>query len=167
MSTQFFTSGCLAYTALAGIDGRPNTFSVAAGHPSQDEANQIALAACRSIGKQDAEKCYLIAQATSAGFGALVCATSGCGYVTGYGTAKEAEAEASRICKNIYQGCNSKPQKTWTDSNFAVAENTQPVTRSMTHNELEIERLKELNKQRGDRCFVTNSCGKRSMFKQD
>jgi len=110
-----------AFTAVASVSGHAGeTLYAAWNHPTQKEADALALKGCRLAAKETgianlASKCVIVQRQKSAGGGAMVCGEDGCAYTTAYATQQGAVDAAYKICAQSYKNCQQTGITSWWD----------------------------------------------------
>lgn len=110
-----------AFSSIAVVDGYgKSTFSAAGNYETQEKADRSALAGCRANAKKNklaklAGKCEIVMRGKGSGYGAVVCATNGCNWVTGYESEQGAVDAAYNACSAAYQDCPQTNISAWAD----------------------------------------------------
>jgi hypothetical protein len=116
-----FSKAACAFSSIAVVDGYAKpTFSAAGNYETQEKADRSALAGCRTNAKKSkltklAGKCEIVLRGKGAGYGAVVCATNGCNWVTGYGSEQGAVDAAHKDCSANYPDCQQTNIGAWSD----------------------------------------------------
>lgn len=116
-----FSNAARAFSSIAIVDGfaKP-TFSAAGNYESQEKADRNALAGCRTNARKNklaklAGKCEIVLRGKGGGYGAVVCASNGCDWVSGYESEQGAVDAAYAACSANYQDCQQKDISAWAD----------------------------------------------------
>jgi hypothetical protein len=116
-----FSKAACAFSSIAIVDGYAKpTFSAAGNFESQEKADRSALEGCRTNAKKSklvklAGKCEIVMRGKGSGYGAVVCATNGCNWVTGYESKQGAVDAAYNACSANYQDCQQTHLGAWAD----------------------------------------------------
>lgn len=116
-----FSKAACAFSAIAIVDGYAKpTFSAAGDYESQEKADRSALNGCRTNAKKNklaklAGRCEVVLRGKGPGYGAVVCATNGCNWVSGYGSEQGAVNAAFDACSANYQDCQQTNIGAWAD----------------------------------------------------
>ncbi|MEX3671129.1 hypothetical protein AB3X82_23340 [Paraburkholderia phenoliruptrix] len=121
LSILAFSKAACAFSSIAVVDGNVNsTFSAAGNYETQEKADRSALAGCRANAKKNklaklAGKCEIVMRGKGTGYGAVVCATNGCNWSTGYESKQGAVDAAYNACAANYPDCQQSNIGAWAD----------------------------------------------------